>query len=422
MKETKALYAFSADPITNGHINIVERISKTFQKVIVAIGQNPKKKYMYSLGKRVELAKQSLSHLENIEVLVAEGMLVDFAYSQGAQVIVKGVRNSTDFDYEQTLHMVGESQKLGIETYILYSEPHLAHVSSSTVKAIQAEHGDIRSFVPFPVKASLEDKVSNQIIIGITGGPACGKSTVTDELVRFGNNVQLPIHNLDLDKIGHQIYDDLTLPMHLIVRDNLVAKFGESILDDSESDLPKINRKALAEIVFNDKDAMKYLNEQVQKPMDILVRKFLKNKKGIILMNGALLAEGRYLSYCNNRVFVISANYEDQIDRMKQRGLTEKQVFARLDSQLDTYHKLKIIQEVIDSSGFGFVHDINTSNINLSQIPLEIIGSEDIQVILKGFLERFNLLSGFGERSIKKRIENHFKIVQDMGNMKVNLK
>src|SRR6266540_3960654 len=89
---TTALYAFSADPITYGHMEVVERVSRTFDRVIVGIGRNPAKKYLFSEDVRLALARQTLAHLRNVTVLAFRGMVVDFALEQGAQVIVKGVR------------------------------------------------------------------------------------------------------------------------------------------------------------------------------------------------------------------------------------------------------------------------------------------------------------------------------------------
>ena len=86
-----AVYAFSADPITYGHINIVERISRSFEKCIVGIGRNPLKNYLFSLDERRDLVERALAHLPNVIVKTFDGMVVDFAYEQGAKVIVKGV-------------------------------------------------------------------------------------------------------------------------------------------------------------------------------------------------------------------------------------------------------------------------------------------------------------------------------------------
>jgi pantetheine-phosphate adenylyltransferase len=136
----KAIYAFSGDPITFGHIDIIERAAKVFTKVLVCIGSNPDKKYMFTLEQRLQMAQDALSSIKNVDVKSFSGLLVDFAFEQNISVIIKGVRNTTDFEYENTLHAVGESQKLGIETFILFAKPQLAHVSSRTSPPLGASN------------------------------------------------------------------------------------------------------------------------------------------------------------------------------------------------------------------------------------------------------------------------------------------
>ena len=143
-----AVRPFSANPITCGHVDVVERVSRRVVRVVVGIGRNPTKTYLFSLEARLRLARQALAHLPGVTVLPFQGMVVDFATEQGAQVIVKGVRNAADFDYEQVHHLVGLSQRAGIDTHVLFADPRLAHVSSSAVKAIQLEHGFIHELVP----------------------------------------------------------------------------------------------------------------------------------------------------------------------------------------------------------------------------------------------------------------------------------
>ena len=172
----KAMYAFSGDPITYGHIDIIARASSAFDHVVAGIGANPDKKYMFNLEERTEMAKRSLTRFKNVEVASFQGLLVDYAYEQGIEVIVKGVRNAADFDYENVLHEVGVSQKLGIDTHILFARPELAHVSSSAVKSIQKEQGLIHEYVPLYVKQCLEARMSEQYIVGVTGEIGAGKS------------------------------------------------------------------------------------------------------------------------------------------------------------------------------------------------------------------------------------------------------
>lgn len=170
------------------------------------------------------MAKWSLQDIANVEVLSFSGLLVDYAYEKAVSVIVKGVRNPEDFNYENILHQVGESQKLGIDTHILFAKPQLAHISSGAVKEIQRNQGAIHDYVPLFVKQKLEMKVSNQFIIGVTGEMGSGKSYVSNMLQEYKSDI--PIHNIELDNIGHQILGELTDPVYVNVR-----KTSQAILD-----------------------------------------------------------------------------------------------------------------------------------------------------------------------------------------------
>ncbi len=113
---SKAIYGFSGDPITNGHIDIIKRALLVFKKLTVAIGVNPAKKHFLDLEERRKLAEQSLQHLDNIEVIAFRGLLVDFAYEHGYNTIIRGIRNSEDLNYELMLYQIGTSQQLKIDT------------------------------------------------------------------------------------------------------------------------------------------------------------------------------------------------------------------------------------------------------------------------------------------------------------------
>lgn len=343
-----ALYAFSADPITFGHINIVERVSQTFSRVIVGIGRNPSKRYLFSLDARLHLARQALRHLSNVRVLPFNGMVVDFASEQGASVIVKGVRNASDFDYEQVHHMVGVSQRAGIDTYVLFADPRLAHVSSSTVKAIQQEHGFIHDYVPLVVKAALEEKLSGQILIGVTGSVGAGKSTLCAQIEALGQARGLAVHNIDLDKLAHRILQNATSPLHQETCQTLVRRFGEDIQENGQ-----IVRQRLAARIFGDAQALADLNQIMAWPMMVSLRKALYGLKGLVLLNGALLAEAQLLPLCNNRVVLVSASQQAQNARLAARAYSPTEAASRLDAQWTSSKKQAVIEAAIASQGFG---------------------------------------------------------------------
>jgi len=182
----KAIYALSADPITYGHIDIVERAADIFDEVLVRIGVNADKNYMFSEEERVEMARKALEGLPNVNVDSFRGLLVDYAYEQGVDTIVKGVRNDADRSYEDTLIKIGKTQQPSIETKLLEARPELAHISSSAVKAIQKEQGLIHEYVPLHVKQGLEARVSGQYIVGVSGEIGCGKSYVGKRFEELG--------------------------------------------------------------------------------------------------------------------------------------------------------------------------------------------------------------------------------------------
>src|SRR6476659_3693204 len=121
----KAIYAFSGDPITFGHLDIIERAAKVFDELVVAIGVNPAKKYLFTLEERTALAKKATCHIPNIKVVYFKGLLVDYAYENNIQTIIRGLRNSEDFNFELMFHQVGESQKVNIDTFFIPSRQEL---------------------------------------------------------------------------------------------------------------------------------------------------------------------------------------------------------------------------------------------------------------------------------------------------------
>src|SRR5690242_11290142 len=103
----KGLFAFSADPITKGHKDVIQRAANIFDQVIVGIGTNPSKKYLFHSSERMHMAKHFLSDISNVKLVEYPGLLVNYAYRNQIPVIIKGARNAQDFDYERVLHDVG---------------------------------------------------------------------------------------------------------------------------------------------------------------------------------------------------------------------------------------------------------------------------------------------------------------------------
>lgn len=345
----KAIYVFSGDPITYGHIDIIKRAASTFDEIIVGIGSNPDKTYMFSLEERTLMAERAIDGISNVRVKSFNGLLVDFAYEQDVSVIVKGVRNSQDFAYENFLHQLGESQKLGIDTFILFARPELAHISSSAVKALQKDNGFIQGYVPLHVKQALEAKMAKQYIIGVTGEIGTGKSYLSKSFTECGLKLGIETHHIDLDAIGHQILEELTEPKYLKIREQLIDCFGKEVGDPSGM----INRKKLGQVVFNDAAALSKLNSIMGKPILVRLKRELYGKSGLIILNAALLVETGTEQLCNNNVVLMQCSKSTQEQRLLSRGLTKPQIRRRLDSQYSFLEKKKIIENAITSNNHG---------------------------------------------------------------------
>jgi pantetheine-phosphate adenylyltransferase len=153
-----ALCPGSFDPVTLGHLDIIERASRHFDEVVVAVIRNPQKtQSLFTLEERQQMLSECTAHLTNIRIEFFKGLLVDFAREHGADAIVKGLRAVSDFDYE--LQMAQMNQRLsGIDTFFLSTSPNYSFLSSSLVREVARYGGDVTSMVPSIVAKRLVDR------------------------------------------------------------------------------------------------------------------------------------------------------------------------------------------------------------------------------------------------------------------------
>lgn len=157
-KQRIALYPGTFDPITNGHIDLVQRAAKLFDKVIVAIASNRKKQPRFSLEKRIELAQQVLADCPNVSVKGFDILLVDFAKQEQANILIRGLRAVSDFEYEFQLASMNRNLAPDIESVFLMPADEYSFISSSLVKEVAALGGDISSFVHPLVNTALKQR------------------------------------------------------------------------------------------------------------------------------------------------------------------------------------------------------------------------------------------------------------------------
>jgi len=153
-------YPGTFDPITNGHSDLVERASKLFDEVIVAVAESPKKRPLLPLDQRVELTKTALAHLPNVRVVGFSGLLAEFLRKHNANIILRGLRAVSDFEYEFQLANMNRKLAPEAESLFLTPDEHLSFISSTLIREIASLGGDVAQFVHPAVNAALKQHFS----------------------------------------------------------------------------------------------------------------------------------------------------------------------------------------------------------------------------------------------------------------------
>lgn len=403
----QALYAWSFDPITHGHKDITERAAKHFDKVTVGIGVNPDKegRYLFSLQERLHLTREVLKDILNVDVLAFRGMLSDFAYENKYPVVVRGIRNGKDFEMEQELQWAIERQKLGIETFFLNAKQSVSDVSSSAVKSVLKEQGDIKPYAPLIIKQAMEGRLLGQYIAGVTWSVGSGKSFTTDTFMKLCEKNGITWHNLDLDKIGHEIQWPLQEPIYQETRQRIIQTFGDDVANEDGT----INRENLGPKVFWDAKKLEELNAIMHDPMRVRTRRLMYNQKGLFFYNAALIAENNASNIVNNNIVLVNVDPAIQAKRLEERWASPEDVTRRLKSQFTTEYKKSLLLESIKKDEHGLIIDLQTPYINQSE-----------KIAFNALLAQIDTFGELRFSGLLNRLwvkENHAKLFAELRNM-----
>ncbi|WP_318475292.1 pantetheine-phosphate adenylyltransferase [Photobacterium leiognathi] len=157
---TRVIYPGTFDPITNGHLDLIERAAAMFHHVIVGVAFNPSKKPLFDLNERVELAGKITKHLDNVEIVGFSGLLVDFAKEHNANILVRGLRAVSDFEYEFQLANMNRRLMPELETVFLTPAEENSFISSTIVKEVALHKGDVSQFVDPLITTALLEKLA----------------------------------------------------------------------------------------------------------------------------------------------------------------------------------------------------------------------------------------------------------------------
>ncbi|CAD7287722.1 Phosphopantetheine adenylyltransferase [Campylobacter majalis] len=158
------IYPGTFDPITNGHLDVIERASKLFSKVLVAVAKNDTKKPMFGLETRIQMAQIATKHLPNVEVAGFSGLLIEFAKSHGIRTSIRGLRAVSDFEYELQIGYANATLWGDFETIYLMPSLENAFISSSIVRAVLNHNGDVSKLVPNIIIPTLKERIDAYFI------------------------------------------------------------------------------------------------------------------------------------------------------------------------------------------------------------------------------------------------------------------
>ena len=155
----RAIYPGSFDPVTNGHLDVVERARKLFDEVIVAVARNDEKQPLFSLDERLDLLRQTVGKINNVRIAQFDGLLVEFAVRENANAVIRGLRAVSDFEFEFQMALMNRKLEDSVETMFLMPKEEYTYLSSRIVKEIARLGGDVSKFVPAPVAKALAAKL-----------------------------------------------------------------------------------------------------------------------------------------------------------------------------------------------------------------------------------------------------------------------
>ena len=276
---------------------------------------NPIKKYLFSTNERIELIKKSDLIFEKIKIESFNGLLAEYAYKNNIKIIIRGLRNTNDFNYELSLEEGHRYQWESLEFIYFSSKTKYLNHSSSLVKSITYDYGCINPYVSLNVKNALEKKYHHQQIINLSGSIASGKSTIGIKIVEVLKQKGYPAHYIDLDQVVHHLYEFNKHQEYKQLQFQLRQKYGENIFDD----IGNIKRKSLGEKVFKDPHSIKKLNEMLSLPIKMEIKKRIKTKKGFIFIDGTVIYENGSEDIGNNNLLLIHCPIPQQINRLQNR-------------------------------------------------------------------------------------------------------
>ncbi|HTM68686.1 MAG TPA: pantetheine-phosphate adenylyltransferase [Candidatus Binatia bacterium] len=311
MEETigRGIVALSADPVTNGHLDIIARAAAKCRELVALVANNDRKlgSYAFTLDERTAMVERAVRErgIGNVRVVGSGGLLADVYLAEGCDRLFRGVRNEKDLDYEEEQAVLNRMILPSLEIEFLQADPALKLVSSTLVKAFVQLQLDVDKFAPMFVKQALEERLLGQYRVTVTGGIAVGKSWVASELARQAKAAGVEASHVNVDQLLREVYDEDSNGAQK-VRDALAERFGGDILAAGGK---TVDRKRLAECLFvSGNDGHRAFVTDLTMPH--VARKYraaLAPLKGLVVVEWAQTAEMGMGSWTNGNVIVVDS-------------------------------------------------------------------------------------------------------------------
>ena len=362
------LLPLSADPITLGHIDLINKAALQCDSLVVAVMFNDEKigSYLFGLKKRVSLARSSIQHLcpeaNKITILGWNGLLVDLFLQQGCSLLFRGIRGVKDYEYEKRQMQYQELIEPGMADVASYitADPALKEISSTSVKLFARHHISVAHMVPGVVQVALQGKLHDQYPVGITGRIGAGKSYVAQKLVEVYRSYGIEAHHLNVDSLIRELYREQTTGAQQ-VRDTLADWFGPEVLKPLGGDaLPplvpefEVDRVALKEKIGQaPEETLQKLLNLTRPHVNRLMREWLKTRTGIILLEWARLVEDGMSSLVNHNVVVVDS--PDRDSYLNERGVSPEMAKGFESQQMTPTQMEKELKALVALHGLGHV-------------------------------------------------------------------
>lgn len=346
---TRGLIALSADPIHLGHLDLIRKARDKFDEIIVLVANNENKKssYTFTLTERERMTRRAIeaNGLVNVMVVSSDGLLPDIYNRYGCDVLIRGIRNNQDKEYEWERFQNYKAILPDMNIHFIDAAPEYNFVSSSTMKAwVSHNIDDVARYVPIFVKEALEKRILGQRKIGITGGMATGKTWVTKALQK---NLELMYNTLiiSMDDLIRDVYNEDSRGaenLRQTINNLVVEASGPNILLLEKHG---IDRKLLGSFLFSPQCSPVLRRSIETLTIPHVTRKYRErtlHHAGLVLFEWAQLAEMSMGHWANYNVIVVSTN--DRESMVAARGIDPDTFKDRIQSQWTTGTKLKALR------------------------------------------------------------------------------